>query len=99
LLHFLARFSPIPCLCVGDFNKIINLTKKIGAVNKPNCQIEDFKNALEDSQLSDLGFRGPNFPWNNGGIDHGFTNEQLDRAVANKEWCEFYGEVDCANPR
>lgn len=63
--------------------------KKIGGVAKPNGHMEEFKNALEDSHLSDLDFQGPKFTWNNGRINHGFTKERLDRVVANKEWCEL----------
>jgi hypothetical protein len=48
--------------------------------------MEEFKKALENSQQSDLGFRGPKFTWNNEQIGHGFSKERLDRAVANKKW-------------
>jgi hypothetical protein len=40
-----------------------------------------------------LGFRGPKFTWNNGRTDHSFTKKRLDRAVANKELCDFFGEA------
>lgn len=73
LLRYLTRSNPLPLFCFGDFNEIINLTKKRGATTKPNCQMEDFKSALEHSQLSDLGFRCPKFNWNNESTDNGFT--------------------------
>jgi hypothetical protein len=56
--------------------------------------MEEFKKALEDSQLRDLGFRGLKFTWNNGQTSHGFTKERLDQAIANKEWCGFYDTMD-----
>jgi hypothetical protein len=90
----LASFNPRPWLCVSDFNEILNLSEKISGATKSNCQMEEFKNALDDSQLSELGFRGPKFTWNNGRTGNGFTNERLDPAVANMEWCEIYGEAE-----
>jgi hypothetical protein len=35
-----------------------------------------------------LGFIGPKYMWNNGQEGKGFTQEHLDRAVVNPEWCE-----------
>lgn len=61
---------------------------------RPNCQREDFKNALDDSQSCDLGFCGTKFTWHNECTDNGFTRDRLDRAMVNKEWCEFYGAVE-----
>jgi hypothetical protein len=56
--------------------------------------MEDFQRALEDCCLSDLGFIGPNFTWTNGREGVASTQERLDRAVANSEWCGYFKEVN-----
>jgi hypothetical protein len=55
--------------------------------------MEAFKRALEDCKLSDLGYKGSKFTWNNGCAGREFTKEHLDRGVANKEWCEIHSNV------
>jgi hypothetical protein len=60
LMQQLATFSPKPWLCIGDFNEIINLSEKWGAVTRADRQMEAFRRTLEDCQLCDLGFKGPN---------------------------------------
>ncbi|GLT71972.1 hypothetical protein SLA2020_439500 [Shorea laevis] len=56
--------------------------------------MEAFKHTLEDCQLNDLGFQGPKFTWNNSISGYHFTKERLDRAIANKEWCELFLAAD-----
>ena len=68
---------------MGDFNEILNLSEQWGAISKTMRQMEDFQKVLEDCGLSDLGFKGPKFTWNNGYLDAFFTEERLDRVAAN----------------
>jgi hypothetical protein len=49
--------------------------------------MDQFRNALVESHLSDLGFNGAKFTWSNCRHDEGFVQERLDRAVANPSWC------------
>jgi hypothetical protein len=53
--------------------------------------MEASRRALEDAQLSDLGFVGDPFTWrNNWHVADGYIWERLDRVVANVEWrCMF----------
>jgi hypothetical protein len=87
LLRFLSQFQPLPWLCLGDFNEILNLTEKKGVM-------EDFQRTLEDCGLSDLGFRGPKFTWHNGREGRAYTQERLERATANSKWCGKFGMID-----
>ena len=49
--------------------------------------MENFKEALEDCGLSDLGFQGDIFTWRNNSHEaEGYIRERLDRAVANTSW-------------
>lgn len=60
LLRHLSHLQPNPWLCMGDFNEIVSLFEKRGVAARARGQMLAFQNALEDYELSDLGFRGPN---------------------------------------
>ena len=53
--------------------------------------MEEFRKALEDTKLDDLGFVGDAFTWrNNWHVANGYIRERLDRDVENMEWrCLF----------
>lgn len=50
--------------------------------------------ALADCDLCDLGFTGPRYTWCNNKTDGNFTQERLDRAVANRDWCSHFQHVE-----
>jgi hypothetical protein len=68
----------------------VNHSEKKGTVIRPRRQMELFQCALEDTQLHDLGYKGPKFTWNNGRSGGEYTLERLDRAMANSEWCDIW---------
>lgn len=47
------------------FNEILQLSEKQGGRDRPERQIENFKDVLSDCELRDLGFMGPPFTWCN----------------------------------
>lgn len=75
---------------VGDFKRLWTYWRKKGIANRARGQMEDFQRALEDSSSHDLGFKGPKYTWNNGQHGRGYTQERLDRAVANLEWSALW---------
>ncbi|KAG8479043.1 hypothetical protein CXB51_029683 [Gossypium anomalum] len=70
-----------PWLAIGDFNAILDPCEKQGGrVNRKRCAL--FGEFMDSIGLQDLGFSGPNFTWNRGGIF-----ERLDRAICDDAWC------------
>ena len=57
--------SPLSWLCFGDFNEILNLNKKLGGLDKSAEAIREFREAIRDCNLFDLGSRGYSFTWSN----------------------------------
>lgn len=93
-MRFLKTFQPTAWLCAWDFNEILEQAEKEGATLRCNSQINNFRMALEDCDLSDLGFSGPRYTWCNSKSDGNFTQERLHRAVANREWCSRFHHVE-----
>ncbi|GLT72801.1 hypothetical protein SLA2020_447050 [Shorea laevis] len=94
LLRHLQSCSPLPWLCIGDFNEILDHSEKEGGALRPPRQMEDFRAVLEECSFSDLGFTGSKFTWCNSREDSTFTKERLDRAVVNPSWCDKFQAVD-----
>lgn len=87
LLRELKEKFDMPWLCCGDFNEILfNYEKEGGSPRAERC-MENFRRALEDCELFDLGFVGDAFTWrNHHDLATSYTKERLDRAVANGAW-------------
>jgi hypothetical protein len=65
LLRHLSLLSPMPWLCLGDFNEILSNGEKLSGPPRPYAQMASFQRAPEDSGLNDMGFCGPQFTWCN----------------------------------
>ncbi|KAL0313474.1 UNVERIFIED_CONTAM: hypothetical protein Sradi_5746700 [Sesamum radiatum] len=88
-LQLLSRQSDAPWVCIGDFNEILFQHEKTG-VSRPVWQISDFRQALNFSELSDLGYSGPKFTWCNRRKHPETVRARLDRAVANQAWIDRF---------
>jgi hypothetical protein len=93
LLEHLRQFQPQPWMCVGDFNEILTPEEKTRVALRKERQMDQFRNALGNCQLLDLGFTGAQYTWTNGRHDGNFVKERLDRAVANLEWRGMFCET------
>ncbi|KAH9764852.1 hypothetical protein KPL70_001671 [Citrus sinensis] len=94
LLKRLADLFDIPWLCFGDFNEILHPNEKLGGNDRNVNMISEFREALCECNLIDLGCKGYPFTWSNGRFGQHFVEERLDRFLCNKKWREKY--VDCA---
>ncbi|KAA3462259.1 reverse transcriptase [Gossypium australe] len=52
--------------------------------------MEEFRVALVESQLEDMGYLGPRFTWERINLSKNNIRERLDRGVANLAWWMFY---------
>jgi hypothetical protein len=76
-----------PRLCMGDFNEILLGCEKEGGPPRSQTCMDAFNEALDDCDMTDLGFSGDSFTWwNNNHDDERYVRERLDRAVADGEW-------------
>ncbi|XVE86172.1 hypothetical protein DITRI_Ditri18aG0014600 [Diplodiscus trichospermus] len=77
-------------VCMGDFNEILWLTEKEGGRLKSDKQMKDFREALDDAGLCDLGFTGSRFTWKRRRNKQTLIKKRLDRATANSDWCNLF---------
>jgi exonuclease III len=65
--------------------------EKKGGPPRNQKHMENFRMALVDCGLRDLGFKGDKFTWRNNNHDAKYyIKERLDRAVASSEWCNRF---------
>lgn len=58
LLRRLDTLSSLQWLCFGDFNEVLNLNEKLGGKDRRVCMVNDFREAIRDCDLTDLGSTG-----------------------------------------
>ena len=63
ILRRLQQQSNLPWLCAGDFNEIAKSHEKVGGRPRPNQQMQEFRDVLDECGFIDLGFVGNKFTW------------------------------------
>jgi hypothetical protein len=97
LLRYLKSLSPLPWVCAGDFNEILDLSVKVRGAGRSNQLMAPFKDTLVFCDLKEVELRGPFFTWDNGRDGADFTKERLDRVVTNREWRVLFPKVEVAS--
>ena len=92
LLRRLASLSPLPWLCFGDFNEILLLNEKTGRNNRCVSAVNNFRAAVRDCGLSDLGCIGRPFTWSNRTFGPHLVEERLDRFLCCRKWGTIFQE-------
>ncbi|KAL9687653.1 hypothetical protein QQ045_032060 [Rhodiola kirilowii] len=88
LLRRLSLRSALPWVVIGDFNEVVSSDEVWGGVGRPNWQMHKFRLALEDCNLSDLGFQGYQYTFSNRRRGSCEMRARLDRAVGNNLWIQ-----------
>ncbi|GMJ13760.1 hypothetical protein HRI_005045200 [Hibiscus trionum] len=86
LLRQLNDCPHIPRLVIGDFNELLFSFEKMGGRVRSQRQMSNFREALDDCSLSDVGYQGRWFTWEKGKFEATNIRERLDRGVANNAW-------------
>ncbi|XP_050222174.1 uncharacterized protein LOC126672268 [Mercurialis annua] len=91
LLTRLSKMFKGPWLVGGDFNEILSREEKSGGAEKPLYLMQNFKWALEDSEVFDAGGNEGGFTWW-GNRSLGAVKEKLDRFLMNLEWQNMFSD-------
>jgi hypothetical protein len=90
-LRRLKGVSDLPWLVVGDFNEAMWGFEHFSACPRPERQMINFREALADCELTDLGFNGRPYTYDNGHDSN--VKVRLDRDVADPNWRDLFGNV------
>ncbi|KAL0395439.1 UNVERIFIED_CONTAM: hypothetical protein Slati_4510100 [Sesamum latifolium] len=93
LLRTLHKQVVHPRLCVLDFNEILLQSEKMGGSLRPLWQMRNFREALSDCDLHDLGYSGEQFTWSNRQELPDMMLERLDRACGDSRWKALFPKV------
>ena len=77
----LKQMCDLPWLIGGDFNEILFASEKEGGNIRPQRCMQAFRDAMDDCNVEDLGYRGDIFTWRRGRI-----RERLDRVLGYIFW-------------
>ena len=83
------RFSA-PWLCADDFNEITKTHEKKGGRLRPYYQMNNFRDALDECGLMDLGFVGSKYTWFKNFGNEVVVWEHLYRALGTTDWLDIY---------
>ncbi|XVF53489.1 hypothetical protein PTKIN_Ptkin05aG0103300 [Pterospermum kingtungense] len=90
MLRELSKSNTRPWAYIGDFNEILWDFEKRGGNLRPQWQIRDFCETLDECGLNDLGYVGPWFTWKRGDNMQTMLRERLDRVVATQDWGHMF---------
>ncbi|CAN1186746.1 hypothetical protein LINPERHAP2_LOCUS38302 [Linum perenne] len=77
-----------PWIILGDFNAMIEASKKSGGARFNHIQAREFRSCIHECSLFDTGFTGPKFTWFRGKL-----KEWLDRALCNAGWLNSFQDA------
>ncbi|KAK2647852.1 hypothetical protein Ddye_015341 [Dipteronia dyeriana] len=86
LLRRLRDVDTLPWVCVGDFNELLSMSDKVGGSDKSFSSMNQFRQAVDDCNLIDLGYSGPRLTWNNKRDGKWNIQERLDRYLPTNQW-------------
>ena len=75
-----------PWLCFGDFNKIVRQDEKLGDARRPYCQMQQFREVIDECGFMDFGFEGLKFTWSKHFENGSSISERLDRCLDTNSW-------------
>jgi hypothetical protein len=86
MLKFIKASSPLPWLCIGDFNEVLLREEHMGVNERSNAQIQAFRDTVDICELMDLGYMGTSWTFEKKVAGGSYCRVRLDRALASASW-------------
>jgi hypothetical protein len=89
-IRYLRSQDDLPWLCAGDFNEIVSAGEQIGGNPRCESQMERFRECLDVCGLTDMGYKGYPYTWENRreGVDN--VQVRLDRGTATAPFLDLF---------
>ncbi|KAH0722225.1 hypothetical protein KY285_004836 [Solanum tuberosum] len=89
----MSNYTNCPWLVGGDFNTIVNDSKKLGGLPVTQTEVEDFIQCINVCALNEIKFTGSCYTWSNGRIEQDCIFKRLDRVFGNNEFMNVLQDV------
>ena len=83
MLKFIKASSPLPWVCMGDFNEVLHRSEHDGVQERSHAQFA----WVDVCGLYDLGFEGRNWTFEKKVAGGSYCRVRLDCALATADWC------------
>lgn len=85
-LKNICGMSPLPWLCLGNFNEVLRSDKHVGVVHRTLLQMQVFQDTVDVCNLIDLGYSGSFWTWEKKVTGGSYTRVRLDHALGSAVW-------------
>lgn len=92
-MRYLNTSSDLPWLCAGDFNEVLEAHEQFGGQQRPERQMDGFRDAVQACGFMDLGFIGLPYTWDNRQQDDDNVKVRLDRGLATPAFLSLFKNV------
>lgn len=89
-LRILHAIEHAAWLCVGDFNETLFGSEQFSRSARPEWQMRNFREAVQDCSLQDLGWLGVPYTWDNQQQGDNNVKARLDRGLASPEFLQRF---------
>jgi hypothetical protein len=89
-MQYLRAQDDLPWICAGDFNEILSQEEQRGENVRNENQMTNFRQCLTDCRLTNLGYSGYPFTWDNKREGRANVQARLERATANVSFLEMF---------
>lgn len=90
VLKFIKPSSPLPWVCIGDFNEVLHRAEHDSVQERSYAQIEGFREMVDVCGLYDLGYEGRSWTFEKQVAGGSYCRVRLDRALATPTWSERF---------
>jgi hypothetical protein len=90
MLKFIKASSPLPWLCIGNFNEVLLREEHVGVNERSNTQIQVFRETVDVCGLMDLGYTGTAWTFEKKLTGGTYCRVRLDRGLATLSWAERF---------
>jgi exonuclease III len=92
-LRTMKTSSTLPWMIMGDFNEALWQEEHFSVAPRSVNQMEAFRDALYDCNLTDLGFSGVPYTYDNKRAGRANVKVRLDRAVGCPAWRDLFADT------
>jgi hypothetical protein len=93
LINSIRQFSNLPWLVLGDFNEALWQFEHFSVRQRNETQMQSFRDVLQTCDLHALGFSGVPYTYDNRREGRNNIRVRLDRALADNDWREMFGNA------